>query len=137
MGKNKIPKQLLDKVIQKAPEYKKVIGEGIPVLFDAVRKKLAPMGKVLKEHWPKFLAGGVGGAVVADDIHQRIKRKQEQDRHVEQEIKQAQAIRKQDAEIKALEKETERVDTLEVINEQLCDVLRESKGGDYLDEEIK
>lgn len=65
--KIKLSKQVINKVIQKAPEYKKVIGEGIPVV-EAAGKKIAPVGKVLKDHWTKFFAGSVGGAVVADDM---------------------------------------------------------------------
>ncbi len=136
MGKVKLPKQLIDKVIQKVPEYKKEIGEGVLILLDAAGNKLAPVGKTIKDHWPKFLAFGVGGAVVVDDIHQRSKCKQEQNRHAEQEMRTADSIRKQNSEINVLKKEADRAATLEVLNEQLCDALRESKGGDSFDEEI-
>lgn len=136
MRKVKLPKQLLDQVIQKAPEYKRAISEGVPVLLKVAGNKLAPVGKVLKEHWPKFLAGGIGCAVVIDDVHQRLKRKQEKNKYEEQEKLVVDCIRKQDIEIKVLKKEADQAATLKALNEQLCDALRESKGGDSLDEEV-
>lgn len=50
------------------------------------------------------------------------------------------SIRKQDSEIKVLKKEADQAADqaamLEVLNEQLCDVLRESEGGDSSNEEV-
>lgn len=45
MRKVKLPKQLLDQVIQKTQEYKKAIGESFPILLEEAGKNLFKLVK--------------------------------------------------------------------------------------------
>lgn len=141
MANYKIPKANIQKVVngvvKELPKYKKAVGEYIPVAIGKAKDIASPVGKYLTAHWKEVFAGGAGGALLADNFNQRMKRRQEHNRHLAQEKLQAKAIQKQDAEIRQLKEKANEFDTVVALNEQLCDVVREMKDGGSVNEEAE
>lgn len=137
----KLPKvnvqKIVDGAVKKFPKYKKKVGEFVPVAIDKVNAIAKPVGEFAVKYWKELAAGGAGGVIVADDIHQRVKRKQELNRHLELEKLHAKAEQKQDAEIKVLKEKADKVDEVVALNELLCDAIKEMKDGGSVNEETE
>lgn len=86
-----------------------------------------PVIRVIKKHPVEVTACVVGTGLVADDLHQRhqnsVLKKSIEDR----DRKTMEVLKKHESEIQILRGEADKAQNLEIINEQLCNVIRTQK----------
>lgn len=134
ISKNSI--QLVTKTIsQNAPKMLSRMSEvATPVIMKA-STRLKPAVDVVVKNPGKSLLGALGVGVAADDIYQRHSNKALKKKSAEREIETKAALQKHEAEIQVLKEKAEKAEDLEIINEQLCNVIKKTRKGEP-DEEV-
>jgi len=135
----KIPKnsiQLVTKAVsQNAPKVMSKVSEvATPVIMKA-GTHIKPVADVIAKNPGKTLIGVLGIGVAADDIHQRHSNKVLKKKSEEREMETKRALQKHEAEIQELKVQADKVENLEIINEQLCNAIKETRKGEP-DEEV-
>ncbi len=105
-----------------------------PVIMKAGTHIKSAADVVAKNPGKTFL-GVLGVGVAADDIHQRHSNKVLKKKSVERESDTQKVLQKHEAEIQELKVQAEKAENLEIINEQLCNAIKETRK-DEPDEEV-
>lgn len=120
--------------------FARMISKNAPDLLSKASKTITPVLKnagsyaktvvdFIKRNPGKVTAGVIGTGVVVDDIHQHYINKVQRDGFAKREAETTSALRKHEAEIQSLKVKADKVEDLEIINEQLCQVVKEAKKG--------
>ena len=94
----------------------------------SLSKQINQNVRILAKNKTKVIAGAIGGSILADDLHTRYKSKQLKKEVDKRNIHTTKVLVKQNAEIKNLESQAEKVPELENVNEQLRKALAEQGG---------
>ena len=94
----------------------------------SLSKQINQTVRILAKNKTKVIAGAIGGGILADDLHTRYKSKQLKKEVDKRNIHTTKVLVKQNAEIKNLESQAEKVPELENVNEQLRKALAEQGG---------
>lgn len=95
-----------------------------------------PLFQVIKKHPVETTVCVVGTGLVADDLHQRHQNSVLKKNIEDRDKKTMEVLKKHESEIQILRDEADKVQNLEIINKQLCNVIRAQKE-DAVDEEEK
>lgn len=101
-------------------ETVKNLGKSLTPAIKKASSYIEPVIRVIKKHPIEVAAGVVGTGLVVDDLRQRSE-KHNLEKNM---LKTKEVLKKHEVEIRTLSAVAEKAKSLEIINEQLCDVIR-------------
>lgn len=128
--------QLAAKAVSKnAPLVMSKVSKVVTPVLTKAEAFVRPAVEVIKRNPEKFATGAVGAVLAADNIHQRHKFNVLKRENAKREVETKEALQKHEAEIVALKVMADKAENLEILNEQLCNVIKQTKKGE-VDEEV-